>query len=559
MNDEKRLKDPIYGYINIPNRYSKDIIDTDVFQRLRRIIQTSYAPLYASSIHNRFVHSLGVFHLGELVANTITEQVRLKKYNIEELDVIKEIFLLACLLHDVGHAPFSHTGEKFYLSNTPKEKYTQIHNILKDVVNSESFEKDIPKNESKAAAPHEIMSVIVGITSFGAFFPTIFHREFFARCITGYKYSEVTEKNSFLNCFISMLNSKVIDVDRMDYLIRDAFFTGFDTIRIDYERLLTSVTIVLVQDEVDDDEEDDDGKDNKERYELAYQKNAISVIENVVYAHDAERKWIQTHPIVLYDIYILQHVISRLDEEISDPKKNKLFSRESLSPEGIEFSNGLRLSLLCDDDIIFLMKSRSHDNLSKEYFNRKERRHPIWKSEAEYKAYLNYAIGEGEILEKLERALIETEQYVRKNSDSWIINEGLMKKLEEEIQKLENPESLNLGKRTVQKQLSKKKSIRKVLKSLYDYAKSHDEEFDFVILGASQFYSGFNRPDVSDINIVFGTAEYIRVTKFGKIVSLLNSDDRWRENFFYLYHKSNSNVDIDKEEIFMNLIQEFVK
>lgn len=74
---------------------------------------------------------------------------------------------------------------------------------------------------------------------------------------------------------ISLLNSKVIDVDRLDYLIRDAFFTGFDIITIDYERIL-------------------DGH---------------KVIENVVYAHDAERKLIQNHPIVLYNIYIIQHII----------------------------------------------------------------------------------------------------------------------------------------------------------------------------------------------------------------------------------------------------------
>lgn len=86
MNDVKRLKDPIYGYINIPGRYSRDIVDTDVFQRLRRIVQTSYAPLYASSVHNRFVHSLGVYHLGEIAANTIVAQVKIKGFEIEQLE-----------------------------------------------------------------------------------------------------------------------------------------------------------------------------------------------------------------------------------------------------------------------------------------------------------------------------------------------------------------------------------------------------------------------------------------------------------------------------------------
>ena len=66
MKNYKRVKDPIYGYIKIPVAYMTYIVDTAVFQRLRRVIQTSYSPLYSSAVHNRFVHSMGVFYLGEL-------------------------------------------------------------------------------------------------------------------------------------------------------------------------------------------------------------------------------------------------------------------------------------------------------------------------------------------------------------------------------------------------------------------------------------------------------------------------------------------------------------
>lgn len=139
MSEIKRLKDPLYGYISIPAEISKKIIDTAAFQRLRRIIQTSYSPLYASAIHNRFVHSLGVFHLGQLAVKTISEQIKIKNIEIHSFDRITDIFLLACLLHDIGHAPFSHTDE---------------------------FSKDIPQNDRNSAAPHEVMSVIIGIQSF---------------------------------------------------------------------------------------------------------------------------------------------------------------------------------------------------------------------------------------------------------------------------------------------------------------------------------------------------------------------------------------------------------
>ena len=70
----KRLKDPIYGYIQVPIEYMTGIVDTAVFQRLRRIIQTSYSPLYSSAVHNRFVHSLGVYHLGTIAANALCRE-----------------------------------------------------------------------------------------------------------------------------------------------------------------------------------------------------------------------------------------------------------------------------------------------------------------------------------------------------------------------------------------------------------------------------------------------------------------------------------------------------
>lgn len=289
------------------------IIDTSVFQRLRRIIQTSYAPLYSSAVHNRFVHSIGVYHLGEIAATQIKNEV--KDLNMDfDIEKYAELFLLACLLHDVGHAPFSHTGESFYLD---KEKgYEDLHSDLLNAVNSEKFANDIPAGKSKSASPHEVMSAIIGINNFGEFMPEPQDKEFFARCITGYKYGNVDREKSFLNCIISLLNSKVIDVDKLDYLIRDAYITGFETISIDYERLLKALTII----EVDD------------FYELAYKKNAISVIENVVYAHDSERKWIQNHPVVLYECFILQRIFTSLSDKI-DGEKIKLFSKEALGGE----------------------------------------------------------------------------------------------------------------------------------------------------------------------------------------------------------------------------------
>ena len=105
-----------------------DIVDTAVFQRLRRIIQTSYSPLYSSAVHNRFVHSMGVYYLGELTVRQLKKEIAEKTSTSLDIELFGELFKLACLLHDVGHAPFSHTGEAFYLGEN--HNYTELHSKL---------------------------------------------------------------------------------------------------------------------------------------------------------------------------------------------------------------------------------------------------------------------------------------------------------------------------------------------------------------------------------------------------------------------------------------------
>ena len=231
----KKFRDPIYGYIEVDEHLIEHIIDTSTFQRLRDIIQTSYAPLYSSAVHNRFVHSIGVYHLGKMVTQTITPFFyedfpnSAEKYN--------KIFELACLLHDVGHAPFSHTGEMLYLKEGDR---SILHSELVDLTGDQSMEIEIVRNAYKAA-PHELMSAIVSLRSFDMQIPMEL-RSFFARCICGYKYVDAIDREkSYMNCLIELLNSKIIDVDKLDYLLRDAYMTGFDTVSIDYSRLLGSI------------------------------------------------------------------------------------------------------------------------------------------------------------------------------------------------------------------------------------------------------------------------------------------------------------------------------
>ena len=539
MKEYKRLKDPIYGYISIPTRYMNEIIDTACFQRLRRIIQTSYSPLYSSAVHNRFVHSMGVFHLGEIASTQVISEIE-KKYEFEfDVKRIGEIFLIACLLHDVGHAPFSHTGEEFYLDE--EKKFTGIHNKLIELVSTDKFAEDVPQEKTAAAAPHEIMSSIVGLISFPNFFVNEDEREFFARCITGYRYIGKSDENDIRNCFIQLLNSKVIDVDKLDYLIRDAYITGFDTVSIDYERLLGALTIIKTEN----------------GYELAYYKNAISVIENVVYAHDAERKWIQSHPIVIYETYILQHIIGYLCSQTRALGKN-LFCLESLLDEGQEFKENVKVSLMCDDDIIYLMKNVFPSELSEEYFRRIDRRHPVWKSEAEYKAFFLGKTSGGEILKEFECAMAATAKYLGGRSDVWTINKELVDMVRAELTEIDKQELDDMSK-TVQKK--DKERILKVVNCLQKYASEKSVKCDFIIIKATQFNSGFGKPDFSDTNIAFpleGGNE--KVAKVGEIVSSLNAKDKDRDDFFYLFYKRDDRGDIELEsqELCRILIKEFV-
>lgn len=223
----KQIKDPVYGYIEVKPRHIT-LIDSAEFQRLRNIRQTGYASLYPSALHNRFVHSLGVFHLGKKAINCL-------RVNIEtdlrddfdswlNWDGIKETFLLSCLLHDIGHSPFSHTGESFYNASTIFED--ELH----DLIQSSAFDKDV-KNEG-TGKPHEAMSAIIGITLLENM-EYNFDKEFFARTIMGVEYSSTEEEYQIRNCLINMLNGSLINVDKLDYLIRDAYVTGYSTIKID--------------------------------------------------------------------------------------------------------------------------------------------------------------------------------------------------------------------------------------------------------------------------------------------------------------------------------------
>lgn len=281
----KKVRDTIHGYIEIPEIIVTEIIDSELFQRLRYIEQTSMRSLYPAARHDRFIHSLGVYWLGKQAFKSFRKnsEIELKKISSKIIfskawwDKQEMLFELACLLHDCAHAPFSHTLEDLYvLRKVPlKQKdYTDFglkpncriaeldYKLLSICAPYDnSFVKDFIKDNGVielkgAGAPHEKMSSFCIINEYKDSIDRIAEAYgvklekddyvFMVRMIIGCPYTAIGQINSLKNCIISMLNSSSIDVDGLDYIVRDAYMSGIDNFSIDYQRLLNSFTIIPV-------------------------------------------------------------------------------------------------------------------------------------------------------------------------------------------------------------------------------------------------------------------------------------------------------------------------
>lgn len=553
MSDEiKRLKDPIYGYISVNSKILHEIVDTAAFQRLRQIRQTSYEPLYSAALHNRFIHSLGVYHLGCIASSAMKDNIGKSKYKNDWKKEWEDDFKLACLLHDVGHSPFSHSGEKFYDFDAIGEK-------VKKELGSSDFSKDFDKAvaNSRKCKNHELMSACIGIKTFSDF---IKDKEFFVRCIIGYTY-ELKGKDdkvsrSIKNALILLLNSPCIDVDKIDYLLRDSYVTGFDTIAIDYERLLKSVCFMMPNDDSE--------------MSIVFQKRAISVLENVIYAHDAEQKWIQNHPVVKYETYIVQYIIDKVKKYYDNNEAN-IFSDAALTEKGVSSCIQIidkesearkdTVSLLCDDDIVFTMKNRllqsDNNGLMREYFDRTKRRHPIWKSESEYRALFDNGGPCSNIKEKFQVQMQKLEKFLLDN-DLYIITEETKniceKCLENEIKKIDENENIGETDKSVQK--IRLNDIQNALSVLKDTATNCNIPMDFVILKANRFESGFTTDSMRFLNVDFVYLE--KPIKLEKINSTLKADkNEENKGFFYLFYRRTAEFNIDINNLIKSLNQAY--
>lgn len=560
MGRTKSFKDPAYGYIEIPADLVGEVIDTEAFQRLRRIVQTSYEPLYPSATHNRFAHSLGVYHLGDLVADVVLDksfpdlQEMIGNYS-GKYERYLDVFRLACLLHDVGHAPFSHTGEAFFLSKAENGKATQLHRRIAKLCGDSTFADELEKRE-KSAAPHELMSVVIALTTFGERFRSNDEKTFFARAITGYPFStRSTHRDhvdgSFLNCLISLLNSSVVDVDRLDYLIRDAISTGFKTTLIDYQRLLGGVRIRRIRGVC----------------QIAFTKRSVSVLENVVFAHDAERKWVQNHPAISYEMRMLKDAFAAVNKRFATDLPGKtIFCEKALTGIGVaptKCHKAVKVKYLCDDDIVFLMKNTDAE-AAHQFFSRKERYVALWKSEAEFCALFHETAWGKENLTRL-KLLFDGFMGFLRRLDIAEINDRSYARLRKEyktackeIAWTRRDASTSFDNVILIGQRDLFCGFAEVLKN---FAKGNGFPFRFQILDAKLFKSGFETDKLSNILIEFGKGEN-DIVRFGNVTRVLggrSDNSSLPRNVYYLFAKK---LPVDKARLSRALVsstREFVQ
>lgn len=191
QNKLKIINDPVHGFIKIPYEILFDVIEHPYFQRLRRIGQTGLLNLiFPGAVHTRFHHALGAMHL----MFTALETLKLKGVVISKEE--EKAAMLAILMHDIGHGPFSHALENMLMEDWHHEKLSLL---LMDNLNRE-FNGEL--------------SMAVEM------FKGRYHRRFFNQLI-----------------------SSQLDVDRLDYLKRDSFFTGVSEGNVNTERIISMMNV----------------------------------------------------------------------------------------------------------------------------------------------------------------------------------------------------------------------------------------------------------------------------------------------------------------------------
>ncbi len=222
------IRDPVHGFV-VLNEWEREIVDHWVFQRLRRIRQLSMTDMvYPSAMHTRFEHSLGVMHIATRMFDRITR--RRKEFLINELNYDdaglsrdRVLVRIAALLHDVGHAPFSHAGEGLMQKNPHTNKSYKHENysaaavlhLMRDVIENHPF------NQNYNIKAEDVADFLNGNSRLGR------------------------------SLLWRYLVSSQLDADRADYLLRDSHHIGVNYGKYDLDRILVTLTVAMKQETQD--------------------------------------------------------------------------------------------------------------------------------------------------------------------------------------------------------------------------------------------------------------------------------------------------------------------
>ncbi|MFZ0773520.1 MAG: HD domain-containing protein [Candidatus Sulfotelmatobacter sp.] len=206
----KEVRDPVHGFIYL-NETEMKIVNTPVFQRLRYIRQLAFTHMvYPGAEHSRFAHSMGVMEFATRMFDTLLmkDMARKKKWSEAQVKRNRQLLRLAALLHDTGHAPFSHASED--LLHGVKHEEISRRFILADPIRSQinKLKKDL------------------GIT---------------AQDVASFFSAENIDPDVVL---LKEIFAGEIDADKLDYLYRDSLFTGVHYGRFDYQRLIQSLCLI---------------------------------------------------------------------------------------------------------------------------------------------------------------------------------------------------------------------------------------------------------------------------------------------------------------------------
>ena len=372
----KRFLDSVHGYIQIPLDYCKRIIDTVYFQRLRRIEQTSGRSLFPSARHDRFIHSLGVFHLGCQIIEVVKRSIADENLKRSKQYVFKS-YELACLLHDVGHSPFSHTFEDFYGDKYSAEEDHNLSKILGELIGDDTFKSDSYNLVKKTA--HEFMSAYIAASQFrNVIEENGGNVELVARMIIGCVYQDIDNK-SFDNAFIELIHGDVIDADGLDYVCRDSWASGYSTAKVDVERLVSSIRVC---------------QNNRGHYQVCFTPKAINEISKVLEVKTFQQSNVIFHHTVVYDQHLLIEAMKstaayhwEMDLTNSDIRTLalcKLCTMSSMTTAMTLPKERIPLVHPMDDDFVSLMKYNMRDKFIHQWHSRQYKLKALWKSQADF-------------------------------------------------------------------------------------------------------------------------------------------------------------------------------